>query len=103
MGNTLTLAYNKIQYQISKVLTDPDADDYAKQQAAQAEQDKAVADRDAAIKAATKEAAEGQTAQQKEAAELEARSKFSSPSEFAHKVSKSILNTSIILIIKNEH
>ena len=39
MGNTLTLAYNKVQYMIAKNLSDPEADNYAKQQAAQAEQD----------------------------------------------------------------
>ena len=77
MGNTLSLAYNKIKYSIDKELRDPEADAYAKQQALQAEQDKAVADRKAA--AAAKASVDAKEAEEKklEDEEKARKSKFS--------------------------
>jgi hypothetical protein len=41
MGNTLTLLSNKVQYEVSKVLSDPKAAEFAKQQANKAAEEKA--------------------------------------------------------------
>jgi hypothetical protein len=71
MGNTLTLLSNKVQYEISKVVSDPKAAEYAKEQADQAAQDKAVKE--------SQEAKEAENAEQEKedskAEELSKRSK----------------------------
>ena len=101
MGNTLSLAYNKIKYSIDKELRDPEADAYAKQQEIQAEQDKAVADRKAA--AAAKASVDAKEAQEKkvEDAEKERKSKFSPVSHTGAKVAQNIfiIFWSLLLIL----
>jgi len=99
MGNTLTLAVNKIQYQIDNYLKDPQAENHAKQLALQRAQDKRVA----AAKAAADEkkvVTDAKAAEDKAAAEeLAKRSKFSSPQEFAGKIASNILSIFGSLII----
>ena len=93
MGNTLTLAYNKVQYLVSKNLTDPEAANFAKQQAAQAAQDKAAAERKAAADAKKNLNEEQKKAEIEAAMELQRKSQFSTPKTFAAKVSDRIIST----------
>jgi hypothetical protein len=101
MGNTLSLAYNKAKYHIDNQLRDPEADAYAKQQAIQAEQDKAVADRKAA--AAAQAVVDAKVAEEKkvEDAEKERKSKFSPVSHTGAKVAQNIfiIFWSLLLIL----
>jgi len=101
MGNTLTLAYNKLKYQVDKELRDPEADAYAKQQALQAEQDKAVAERKALAdknSVADKKAAEEKKLEDEEKAR---KSKFSPVSHTSAKVAQNIFAvfSSLLLIL----
>jgi hypothetical protein len=91
MGNTLTLAYNKVQYMVAKNLSDPEADNFAKQQAAQAAQDKVVADRKKAADAKNKKTEEQKKAENEAAMELQRKSQFSTPKDFAAKVSDKVI------------
>lgn len=91
MGNTLTLAYNKVQYMVAKNLSDPEADNFAKQQAAQAAQDKVVADRKKAADAKNKKTEEQKKAENEAAMELQRKSQFSTPKDFAAKTSDKII------------
>jgi hypothetical protein len=101
MGNTLSLVYNKLKYQVDKELRDPEADAYAKQQALQAEQDKAVADRKAS--AAAKASVDAKEAQEKklEDEEKARKSKFSPVSHTSAKVAQNIFAvfSSLLLIL----
>lgn len=99
MGNTLALAYNKVQYQLDSYLKDPEADNHAKQLAAQAAQDKAAAKRQAAADAEATADAEQSEADKKAALELAERSKFSSPQVVVSKIAKNTLNVFMILAI----
>jgi hypothetical protein len=101
MGNTLTLAYNRLQYQIDKELRDPEADAYAKQQALQAEQDKTVAERKASV--AAKASIDAKEAEEKklEDEEKARKSKFSPVSHTSAKVAQNIFAvfSSLLLIL----
>lgn len=99
MGNTLTLAVNKIKYQMDNYLKDPEAENHAKQLAAQAAQNEKVAKAKAAA-ANIKAIADAKAAEAKIAAEeLAKRSKFSSPQIFASKIASNILSIFGSLII----
>ena len=91
MGNTLTLAYNKVQYMVAKNLSDPEADNFAKQQAAQAAQDKLVADRKKAEDAKKSLTEEQKKAENEAAMELQRKSQFSTPKDFAAKASDKVI------------
>lgn len=99
MGNTLALAYNKVQYQLDSYLKDPEADNHARQLAAQAAQDKAAAERKAASDAESAADSEQAAADRKAALDLAARSKFSSPQTVISKIAKNTLNVFITLAI----
>ena len=71
MGNTLTLAYNKVQYMVAKNLSDPEADNYAKQQAAQAKQDAEAKKREAEAAKSVSEAEKKKRKEQEAAIELQ--------------------------------
>ena len=87
MGNTLQLLSNKVQYEISKVVSDPKAAEYVKQQQDQAMREKAAKDSEAAAAAkASKDAAKNASIQ-----DLSKRSKTDT--------SKLIANTSYWIII----
>ena len=95
----MTLAVNKIQYQMDSYLKDPAASNHAKQVAAQAVQDKKVADAKAAA-AENKAIINAKNAEDKAAAEdLAKRSKFSSPQSFLGKAASKMLSIFTILII----
>lgn len=72
----LTSVSNKIQYNIAKASTDPEAEAYAKQQAEQAKQDAEVAKRKAEVNAKEKVAAEKKAKEDAKAKDIAARSKF---------------------------
>ena len=99
MGNTFALAYNKVQYQLDSYLKDPEADNHAKQVAAQAAQDKAAAERKAAADAKSTADTEQSEADKKAALELAERSKFSSPQVVISKIAKNVLSIFMILAI----
>ena len=99
MGNTLTLAYNKVQYQLDAYLKDPEADNHAKQVAAQKAQDEAKEKRKALVSKSKSELDEKNKAAKAEAEELAKRSSFSSPQTIAAKIAKGILSTYISLIL----
>jgi hypothetical protein len=93
MGNTLTLVVNKIQYEADKYLKDPEADNHAKQLAAQKIQDEAKAKRKALLSKSKEELEEKAIKDKAEAEELASRSQFSSPQTFLAKASKAIITT----------
>ena len=92
MGNLLTRTYNKIQYEISKKVSDPEADNYAKQQQAQAKQDKTAAERKAKLDKEKDEKKQEDAEKKKEADALAKRSRFSPISEQLHNISTNIIN-----------
>ena len=91
MGNTLTLAVNKVQYQIDNYLKDPEAENHAKQLAAQQAQDEAKAKREALVSKSNSELEEKNKVAKQEAEDLARRSAFSPPQTIAAKISKSII------------
>jgi len=98
MGNTLTLAVNKVQYQLDAYLKDPEAENHAKQLAAQKVQDEAKEKRKALVSKSKSELDEKSKAAKAEAEDLAKRSSFSPPQTIAAKISKGILSTFISLI-----
>jgi len=100
MGNTLTLAYNKVQYMIAKNLSDPEADNYAKQQAAQAEQDAEAKKRKVEAAKNASEAEQQKKEQQEAALELQKRSQFSSVGDNVANILNGVLKvfSSLLLI-----
>jgi hypothetical protein len=99
MGNTFTLAYNKIQYQLDAYFKDPEAENHAKQVAAQAAQDKKVAEAKATA-TEKKSELDAKAAADKAAADaLAERSKFSPVQVVVAKISKNILSFFTTLII----
>ena len=99
MGNTLTLIVNKIQYEADKYLRDPEADNHAKQLAAQAIQNKKIEQAKLA-KSITENEENAKANEDKIAADaLAKRSEYSPPLVILAKISKNILNTFIALII----
>ena len=84
MGNTFTLLSNKVQYEISKVLSDPKAAEYAKKEAEKAAQEKADKEKadkekaDADLKSEKSSEAFKDDPKAKAAAELSTRSKTNS-------------------------
>ena len=86
----LTSISNKIQYLISKSVSDPEAEAYAKQQAAQAVQDAAVQRQQVATAKTAAEAEAAATAEAEAAASLVTRSKFNSK-QLVTQVSNGIL------------
>jgi hypothetical protein len=99
MGNTLTLAVNKIQYQIYEYLKDPQAENHAKQLAIQKAQDKKVAEAKAAAEKNKTEKEIKNAEAKAEAEALALRSKFSSPQVFINKLLSNILSIFASLII----
>lgn len=87
MGNTLQLLSNKIQYEIAKVVSDPNAAEYAKQQREQAQRDQVLKDQEAAAAAKAKKDQERNAS----AEELSKRNKTNT--------SKLIANVSFWIII----
>jgi hypothetical protein len=99
MGNTVSLAYKKFQYQLDEYLKDPEAENHAKQLKLQADQDAAVAKRKAKT-TEEKEKADAEALEKKIAADaLTARSRFSSPMTIISKIASSILSTFFSLIV----
>jgi len=99
MGNTLTLAYNKLQYMTAKNLSDPEADNYAKQQAAQAKQDAEAKKRKIEAAKNASEAEQQKKEAQEAALELQKRSQFSSVSENMAKASDGIIKVFISIAL----
>ena len=99
MGNLLTRTYNKVQYEISKKVSDPEADNYAKQQEAQAKQDKAAAERKTELDKQKDQKKQEDAEKKKEADELAKRSRFSPISEQIHTITKTINLYAIIFVI----
>jgi len=99
MGNLFTRTYNKIQYEISKKVSDPEADNYAKQQQAQAVQDKAAAERKAALDKQKGQKKQEDAEKKKEADELAKRSRFSPISEQIHTITKTVNLYATLFII----
>lgn len=99
MGNTLTLAYNKVQYQLDAYFKDPEAENHAKQVAAQQAQDEAKAKRKALVSKSKGELDEKNKAARAEAEELAKRSSFSPAQTIVAKIAKGILSTYISLIL----
>jgi cation transport ATPase len=99
MGNLLTRTYNKVQYEISKKVSDPEADNYAKQQEAQAKQDKTVAERKAELDKQKEQKKQEDAEKKKEADELAKRSRFSPISEQIHTITKTINLYATIFVI----
>ena len=100
MGNTLTLAYNKVQYMIAKNLSDPEADNYAKQQAAQAKQDAEAKKRKVEAAKNATEAEQQKKEEQEAALELQKRSQFSSVGDNVANILNGVLKvfSSLLLI-----
>jgi hypothetical protein len=99
MGNTLTLAYNKAQYQLDAYFKDPEAENYAKQVAAQKIQDESKEKRKALVSKSKSELEEKNRIAKAEAEDLAKRSAFSPPQTIAAKISKGIISTFISLIL----
>lgn len=99
MGNTLTLAYNKIQYQFDAYIKDPEAENHAKQLAVQKAQDDAKAKRKEALNESKAQLKEKSIKDKAEAEELANRSQFSSPQTILAKVSKAIISTFLSLLV----
>ena len=99
MGNLLTRTYNKIQYEISKKVSDPEADNYAKQQQAQAAQDKAAAERKTELDKQKDQKKQEDAQKKKEADELAKRSRFSPISEQIHTITKTVNLYATIFVI----
>jgi hypothetical protein len=99
MGNTFTLAYNKIQYQFDTYFKDPEAENHAKQVAAQAAQDKKVADAKALAEGKKSELDAKAAADKAAADSLAERSKFSPVQVVLAKISSNILSFFITLFI----
>ena len=93
----LTSVFNKVQYLIAKNSSDPEADAYAKQQAAQAAQDASVKKQKAIAAQADAKTAATKADKDAAAADLVARSKFSSK-ELITQTSKGILIAVAVLI-----
>ena len=98
MGNLITKTYNKFQYEVSKAVSDPKADDYAKQQKVQETQDKAVAKLKKENENKKNEMEKERAEKLKASIELEKRSKFNPISHQIHNIAKSILVNGLILI-----
>ena len=91
MGNSLSSAYNKFQYKLNKYISDPEADNFAKQQAAQAAHDKIVAEQKAKAElAAAKSDAEKEKARA-DSADLAIRSQFSTPQSLVKKAASEVM------------
>ena len=100
MGNTLTLAYNKVQYMIAKNLSDPEADNYAKQQAAEAKQYAEAKKRKVEAAKNATEAEQQKKEEQEAALELQKRSQFSSVGDNVANILNGVLKvfSSLLLI-----
>ena len=99
MGNLITKAYNKFQYEISKKLSDPEADSFAKQQEKQAIQDKATAERKQLEDINKSKENQEKEEKKRNALELEVRSKFSPLSEQIYNILNATTKYTILFIV----
>lgn len=99
MGNTVSLAFKKFQYNIDSYFKDPEAEAHAKQVEKQKKLDEAAAKRKEAL-TKSKETVEAKNAEaKKEAEDLARRSKVSSPGEMVGKAAARIIDIFIKILI----